>query len=249
MANSASRALAGELKDLMTKPLEGVNVQLVDDSNLFKWEVAIFGPPDTIYCGGYFKTQLDFPETYPFEPPKMKFLEPIFHPNVYPSGEICISILHPPGKADQRGELPEERWNPTQRVRTIVLSVISLLNEPNISSPADVDASVAFRKWKEGQDDTFEKKVKQAVAKSKVLADKDGVEIPTTVEEYCLNSKVSIDDDMDDTMDDDLDDDVEFMTDDDDDDFDDSDGGSDDDDNDNDDNTDDNNTVDSGNER
>jgi len=100
-----------------------------------------------------------------------------------------------------------------------------------------------------GQDDTFEKKVKQAVAKSKVLADKDGVEIPTTVEEYCLNSKVSIDDDMDDTMDDDLDDDVEFMTDDDDDDFDDSDGGSDDDDNDNDDNTDDNNTVDSGNER
>jgi hypothetical protein len=40
------------------------------------------------------------------------------------------------------GELPEERWLPTQTVQTIILSVISLLNSPNFSSPANVDAGV-----------------------------------------------------------------------------------------------------------
>lgn len=65
------------------------------------------------------------------------------------NGEVCISILHPPVDDPQSGELPSERWNPTQNVRTILLSIISLLNEPNTFSPANVDASVMYRKWKD----------------------------------------------------------------------------------------------------
>lgn len=225
MASGASRALAQELKDLMQNPLEGVQVQLVDDSNMFEWEVSIFGPPDTLYVGGYFKTRLKFPDTYPFDPPKMNFVDPIFHPNVYPTGEICISILHPPGADEQSGELPEERWSPAQRVRTIVLSVISLLNEPNTSSPADVDASVAFRKWKEGESDEFALKVKAAVEKSKIVAEQEGVTIPTTIDDYCIKGASKESDELSMEMDD-YDDDVEFISDDDseaDNDFDDSD--------------------------
>lgn len=58
----------------------------------------------------------------------------------------------------QSGELPCERWNPTQSVRTILLSVISLLNEPNTFSPANVDASVMYRRWREskGRDKEYE---------------------------------------------------------------------------------------------
>jgi len=56
------------------------------------------------------------------------------------NGEVCISILHPPTEDPQSGEHPSERWNPTQNVRTILMSIISLLNEPNCSSPANVDA-------------------------------------------------------------------------------------------------------------
>lgn len=226
MASGASRALAGELKDLMRNPLEGVQVKLVDDANMFEWEVAIFGPPDTLYVGGYFKTRLKFPDTYPFDPPKMRFVDPIFHPNVYPTGEICISILHPPGEDEQSGELPEERWNPAQRVRTIVLSVVSLLNEPNTFSPADLDASVAYRKWKEGKDDEYALKVKAAVEKSKAVAAAEGVTIPTTVEDYCLKpTEPEADEDISMEMDE-YGDDVEFISDDDsdiDNDFDDSD--------------------------
>ena len=64
------------------------------------------------------------------------------HPSVYPDGKVCISILHPPGEDAMSGELPEERWLPTQTVGTVLLSVISMLNDPNTSSPANVDASV-----------------------------------------------------------------------------------------------------------
>lgn len=55
------------------------------------------------------------------------------------------------------GELPCERWNPTQNVRTILLSVISLLNEPNTFSPANVDASVMYRRWRDsnGRDNEY----------------------------------------------------------------------------------------------
>lgn len=67
----------------------------------------------------------------------------------FQNGDLCISILHPPVDDPQSGELPCERWNPTQNVRTILLSVISLLNEPNTSSPANVDASVMYRRWRD----------------------------------------------------------------------------------------------------
>jgi ubiquitin-conjugating enzyme E2 R len=51
---SAIRALQMELKSLQTAPVEGFTVQC-DDQNVFKWTVAIFGPPGTLYQGGYFK--------------------------------------------------------------------------------------------------------------------------------------------------------------------------------------------------
>lgn len=57
-SSSAIRALNLEYKSLLREPLEGFRVKLVDDDNMFKWEVAIFGPPDTLYEGGYFKVSL-----------------------------------------------------------------------------------------------------------------------------------------------------------------------------------------------
>lgn len=83
----------------------------------------------------------------------------IYSPPVpFQNGDLCISILHPPVDDPQSGELPCERWNPTQNVRTILLSVISLLNEPNTFSPANVDASVMYRRWRDskGRDKEYE---------------------------------------------------------------------------------------------
>ncbi|KAH7727601.1 ubiquitin conjugating enzyme protein 3 [Aphelenchoides avenae] len=184
-----------ELKGLSTNPVEGFTVQ-PDGDNLFQWKVAIFGPPGTLYQGGYFKALLKFPTNYPYSPPTMKFLSRVWHPNVYENGDLCISILHPPVDDPHSGELACERWNPTQCVRTVLLSVISLLNEPNTSSPANVDASVMYRKWKEskGKDEEYATIVKRQVEETKKEADKDGVVVPQTLEEYCLKTRKEADD-------------------------------------------------------
>lgn len=62
-------------------PPEGVSVGLGDDANLFKWEILLIGPPDTLYEGGFFKALLEFPSDFPNMPPKMTFISQMWHPN------------------------------------------------------------------------------------------------------------------------------------------------------------------------
>lgn len=185
------RTLSTEFKALQREPVEGFRVTIPNDSDFYTWQVAIFGPPDTPYQSGYFKAEMKFPMEYPYSPPKLRFLTPILHPNVYPDGELCISILHPPGDDPHSGELPAERWNPTQTVRTILLSVISLLNEPNTFSAANVDASVMYRRWRDsrGKDKQFVELIKKQVDNSRREAEADGVHVPSSMEEYCQQSK------------------------------------------------------------
>lgn len=85
----------------------------IDESNYLLWEALVPGPEDTPFEGGVFTAKLTFRQyclslllslltvliapTYPLEPPVMKFEPPLFHPNVYPDGTVCISILHAAG--------------------------------------------------------------------------------------------------------------------------------------------------------
>jgi ubiquitin-conjugating enzyme E2 G1 len=122
------------------------------------WEVMLVGPSETLYEGGFFKAQLDFPPEFPNMPPEMTFKCDMWHPNVYENGVVCISILHPPGE-DQfnQQETAEERWRPILGVEQIIVSVLSMLSSPNGDSPANIDAGVQFR------DDmpAFKKRVRQ----------------------------------------------------------------------------------------
>ncbi|KAL7731569.1 hypothetical protein ACLKA6_013098 [Drosophila palustris] len=191
-SSSAVRALAMEYKSLQEEPVEGFRVKLMNDENLFEWEVAIFGPPDTLYQGGYFKAHMKFPHDYPYSPPSIRFLTKVWHPNVYENGDLCISILHPPVDDPQSGELPCERWNPTQNVRTILLSVISLLNEPNTYSPANVDASVMYRRWRDsqGKDNEYPNIIRKQALAANAEAKREGIVVPMTLEDYCLKPTV-----------------------------------------------------------
>lgn len=160
--NAAVKALQLEMKNISKDPIEGVLIELQDESNMFEWSVGVFGPPKTLYEGGYFKAKISFPQDYPYSPPSFRFITKMWHPNIYESGDVCISILHPPVDDPQSGELPQERWNPTQNVRTILLSVISMLNEPNTFSPANVDASIMYRRYhtSKGKDKEYENIIK-----------------------------------------------------------------------------------------
>lgn len=75
---------------------------------------------------------MTFDEQYPNKPPTVKFLSKMFHPNVYASGDLCLDIL-------------QNRWSPTYDVASILTSVQSLLNDPNISSPANVEAANLYK--------------------------------------------------------------------------------------------------------
>merc|ERR1711970_1423840 len=55
---------------------------MVNEEDMFLWEVALFGPPDTLYQGGYFKAHLKFPPDYPYNPPSIRFLSKVWHPNI-----------------------------------------------------------------------------------------------------------------------------------------------------------------------
>jgi ubiquitin-conjugating enzyme E2 I len=97
--------------------------------NLMKWEAGIPGKADTDWAGGVYRVSMEFPDDYPSKPPKCKFVPPLYHPNVYPSGTICLSILN-----------EDEDWRPSVTIKTMLLSVQDLLTNPNEKSPAQREA-------------------------------------------------------------------------------------------------------------
>ena len=62
-------------------------------TNMMIWTCGIPGKSGTPWEGGLYKIEMVFTEDYPSKPPQCKFKPVIFHPNVYPSGRICLSIL------------------------------------------------------------------------------------------------------------------------------------------------------------
>lgn len=143
MAQSAERLLMNEFKALSKE--KWTDIELINE-NVLEWSVALIVlNPDSLYYGGYFKAKLTFPKNYPYSPPDFRFIRPLYHPNIYPDGRLCISILHPPGDDEMSGELAQERWTPVQRVESVLISILSLLDDPEVSSPANVDAGVLLR--------------------------------------------------------------------------------------------------------
>lgn len=149
--------------ELNKNPIDLVSVGLTDDEDVYDWEVMIMGPDGTLFEGGFFKARLTFPKDFPNMPPAMKFVSEMWHPNVYEDGKVCISILHPPGEdAMNSQESAEERWRPILGVEQILISVISMLSDPNDESPANLDAAVMWRNDRAA----FKKKVRACVRKS-----------------------------------------------------------------------------------
>eukprot|EP00914_Ancora_sagittata_P020251 GHVO01040166.1.p1 GENE.GHVO01040166.1~~GHVO01040166.1.p1 ORF type:complete len:127 (+),score=25.25 GHVO01040166.1:477-857(+) len=121
------------------------------------------GPPETLYEGGLFSAVLNFPEDFPNNPPEMRFETEMWHPNIYSDGRVCISILHPPGTDEfNTQESADERWRPILGVEAILVSVISMLGEPNLESIANIDAAKHYQTSFE----EYQKKVRKAARRT-----------------------------------------------------------------------------------
>ncbi|VVT54533.1 uncharacterized protein SAPINGB_P004123 [Magnusiomyces paraingens] len=170
----------------------------LQNDDIYHWNIGVMVlAEDSPYNGGYFKARMIFPSDYPYSPPTFKFIPPIFHPNVYRDGRLCISILHKSGDVTS-GEPDGETWSPVQTVESVLVSIVSLLSDPNINSPANVDASVAYTKNPE----EFKQRVREEVERSKVNIPK-GFVMPSTLKSAYVASK-SRHDAQEDVVDDDF---------------------------------------------
>ncbi|KAF9619002.1 hypothetical protein IFM89_003905 [Coptis chinensis] len=107
-----------------------------EEDNIFCWKGTITGSKETVFKGTEYKLSLTFPTDYPFKSPKVKFDTTCFHPNVDVYGNICLDIL-------------QDKWSSAYDVRTILLSIQSLLGEPNTSSPLNNQAAALWSNQEE----------------------------------------------------------------------------------------------------
>jgi len=115
------KRLTKELKDMQKDDIPNLSAGPVNN-NLFEWEAVIMGPIATPYEGGIFNLSISIPSNYPFKPPIVIFKTKIYHPNINSAGNICLDIL-------------KTQWSPALTISKILLSICSLLSDPNPNDP------------------------------------------------------------------------------------------------------------------
>ena len=110
-----------EYEELQRDPPANCSAGPIGD-DLFKWQAHIVGPGDSPYQNGLFALHIVFPMDYPFKPPKLSFVTKIYHPNINSNGAICLDIL-------------KDQWSPALTIGKVLLSISSLLCDPNPDDP------------------------------------------------------------------------------------------------------------------
>jgi len=117
-----TKRIAKELLDMKRDCPAGCSAGPIDENDMYRWEGTIFGPADSPYSGGVFDMSIEFPCDYPFKPPRLMFKTKIYHPNINASGFICLDIL-------------KTQWSPALTISKVLLSVLSMLTDPNPNDP------------------------------------------------------------------------------------------------------------------
>ena len=119
---SVNSLLNEELKEIINDPPFPCSAGLIDNSDYYHWQAIIAGPDDSLYAGGLFFLNTHIPVDYPFKPPKVTFSTRIYHPNINTHGSICMDILN-------------SQWCPALTISKVLLSISSLLTDPNHEDP------------------------------------------------------------------------------------------------------------------
>ncbi|XP_048191307.1 ubiquitin-conjugating enzyme E2 2-like [Perognathus longimembris pacificus] len=127
----ATKRIQQELLELSQDPPTLCSAGPVAE-DIFHWQATIIGPEDTPYQGGVFFLSIHFPVDYPFRPPKITFTTRIYHPNIGRSGNICLDIL-------------KSEWSPALTISKVLLSICSLLYNPNPDDPYVPEIAKVFR--------------------------------------------------------------------------------------------------------
>lgn len=116
-------------------------------TDIYKWNVLLKGPNKSCYEDGLFKLLLTFPKNYPDDPPDIKFVTKIYHPNIsFDDGVICISSK-------------SSDWDENRNIINVIYSIYDLLKKPNLDHGLNKEALLLYKNDYEG----FKKKAKEYI--------------------------------------------------------------------------------------
>ena len=118
----ASKRISKELADFNKDPPTNCSAGPESQNDMYTWVATIQGPSESPYEGGLFFLKIKFPPDYPFKPPKVQFTTKIYHCNINSQGNICLDIL-------------KDQWSPALTISKVLLSISSLLTDPNPKDP------------------------------------------------------------------------------------------------------------------
>jgi len=127
----ALKRLQKELLDMEKDAPSNCSAGLIND-DIFSWKATLLGPTGTPYEGGIFYLKIFFTPDYPFKPPKITFETKIYHPNINSVGAICLDIL-------------KDNWSPALNISKVLLSICSLLSDPNPDDPLVSDIANIYK--------------------------------------------------------------------------------------------------------
>jgi ubiquitin-conjugating enzyme (huntingtin interacting protein 2) len=135
------RRVNKEITDCKNDKSSQIKIDLIDESP-FHLKGSFPGPQETPYEGGHFEVDIVIPETYPFQPVKMKFITKVYHPNISSaSGAICLDIL-------------KDAWSPVLTLKSTLISLQSLLCSPEPNDPQDAEVAKHYMTSKSSFEDT-----------------------------------------------------------------------------------------------
>jgi len=135
------RRVNKEITDCKNDKSSAITIDLVDNSP-FHLKGSFAGPEGTPYEGGHFEVDIVIPETYPFQPVKMKFITKVYHPNISSaSGAICLDIL-------------KDAWSPVLTLKSTLISLQSLLCSPEPNDPQDAEVAKHYMTSRSGFEET-----------------------------------------------------------------------------------------------